>query len=325
MKHVFILNPAAGKGGEVEPLKERIGAECARLGVEHYIHVTDKPGDATDFILRECAEGGRFFGDTCRFYACGGDGTISEVLDGTARVDGAEVGAIPIGTGNDFCRSCTPRELYFDIEAQVCGKAVPLDAVKYNGRYSANMINIGFDCEVVKDVARIKRKSWVPGGLAYVMGVVRTLVRKPGAAFMLSIDGGEPERCELLLCAIANGPYCGGGFDALPMADLSDGRVNIIKIKNVSRIKFLSLVKNYKDGTLPQSRRADGLREYVSCSHAVFEFDRMQAVCVDGEIREMERLEIDVEPGRFRFSVPRGAEMGSALESVEGEPAAECV
>lgn len=325
MKHVFILNPAAGKGGEVEPLKERIGAECARLGVEHYIHVTDKPGDATDFILRECAEGGRFFGDTCRFYACGGDGTISEVLDGTARVDGAEVGVIPIGTGNDFCRSCTPRELYFDIEAQVCGKAVPLDAVKYNGRYSANMINIGFDCEVVKDVARIKRKSWVPGGLAYVMGVVRTLVRKPGAAFMLSIDGGEPERCELLLCAIANGPYCGGGFDALPMADLSDGRVNIIKIKNVSRIKFLSLVKNYKDGTLPQSRRADGLREYVSCSHAVFEFDRMQAVCVDGEIREMERLEIDVEPGRFRFSVPRGAEMGSALESVEGEPAAECV
>lgn len=325
MKHIFILNPAAGKGGEVEPLKERIGAECARLGVEHYIHVTDKPGDATDFILRECAEGGRFFGDNCRFYACGGDGTISEVLDGTARVDGAEVGVIPIGTGNDFCRSCTPRELYFDIEAQVCGKAVPLDAVKYNGRYSANMINIGFDCEVVKDVARIKRKSWVPGGLAYVMGVVRTLVRKPGAAFMLSIDGGEPERCELLLCAIANGPYCGGGFDALPMADLSDGRVNIIKIKNVSRIKFLSLVKNYKDGTLPQSRRADGLREYVSCSHAVFEFDRMQAVCVDGEIREMERLEIDVEPGRFRFSVPRGAEMGSALESVEGEPAAECV
>lgn len=325
MKHVFILNPAAGKGGEVEPLKERIGAECARLGVEHYIHVTDKPGDATDFILRECAEGGRFFGDACRFYACGGDGTISEVLDGTARVDGAEVGVIPIGTGNDFCRSCTPRELYFDIEAQVCGKAVPLDAVKYNGRYSANMINIGFDCEVVKDVARIKRKSWVPGGLAYVMGVVRTLVRKPGAAFMLSIDGGEPERCELLLCAIANGPYCGGGFDALPMADLSDGRVNIIKIKNVSRIKFLSLVKNYKDGTLPQSRRADGLREYVSCSHAVFEFDRMQAVCVDGEIREMERLEIDVEPGRFRFSVPRGAEMGSALESVEDEPAAECV
>lgn len=325
MKHVFILNPAAGKGGEVEPLEERIGAECARLGVEHYIHVTDKPGDATEFILRECAEGGRFFGDTCRFYACGGDGTISEVLDGAARVDGAEVGVVPIGTGNDFCRSCTPRELYFDIEAQICGKAVPLDAVKYNGRYSANMINIGFDCEVVKDVARIKRKSWVPGGLAYIMGLIRTLVRKPGASFTLSVDDGEPERCELLLCAIANGPYCGGGFDALPMADLSDGRVNIIKIKNVSRIKFLTLVKHYKDGTLPQSRRADGLREYVSCSHAVFEFDRTQAVCVDGEIREMERLEIDVEPGRFRFSVPRGAVMGSALESVEGEPAAECV
>lgn len=325
LKHIFILNPAAGKGGEVEPLVERLKSECKRLCVEHYIHITEKVGDATDFILRECAKGGKFFGECCRFYACGGDGTISEVLDGAARVDGAEVGVIPIGTGNDFCRSCTPRELYFDIEAQVNGSALPIDAVRYNGHYSANMINIGFDCEVVKETARIKRRSWVPGKLAYVFGLVRTLIRKPGASFKLSVDDKKAEDCNLLLCAIANGPYCGGGFDALPMADLSDGKVNIIKIKNVSRIKFLTLVKQYKDGTLPLNRKIDDLREYISCSHAVFEFDHDQAVCVDGEIREMRRLEIDVEPGRFRFSVPRGAVMGSALESAEGEPVAECV
>lgn len=231
MRHVFILNPAAGKGDEIAPLRSKLESECKRLGADYFIYITQAPGDATEFILRECAEGGMFYGEKCRFYACGGDGTISEVLDGAARIDGAEVGVIPIGTGNDFCRSCTPAELYFDIEAQINGTAMPIDAVKYNGKYSANMINIGFDCEVVKEAARIKRKPWVPGGLAYIFALVKTLIRKPGAAFTLSVDGGKPEHYSLLLCAVANGPYCGGGFDALPMAELSDGKVNIIKVK----------------------------------------------------------------------------------------------
>lgn len=314
MRHVFILNPAAGKGDEIAPLRSKLESECKRLGADYFIYITQAPGDATEFILRECAEGGMFYGEKRRFYACGGDGTISEVLDGAARIDGAEVGVIPIGTGNDFCRSCTPAELYFDIEAQINGTAMPIDAVKYNGKYSANMINIGFDCEVVKEAARIKRKPWVPGGLAYIFVLVKTLIRKPGAAFTLSVDGGKPEHYSLLLCAVANGPYCGGGFDALPMAELSDGKVNIIKVKNVTRLKFLTVVKYYKDGTLPDRKTADTLCEYVSCRHAVFEFDKTQAVCVDGEIHELDRLEIDVEPGRFLFSAPRGAIMGSALD-----------
>lgn len=314
MKHVFILNPAAGKGDEVAPLCSKLEAECKRLGADHFIYTTRNPGEATEFILRESAEGGRFSGEKCRFYACGGDGTISEVLDGAARVEGAEVGVIPIGTGNDFCRSCTPKELYFDVEAQINGSVIPIDAVKYNGRYSANMINIGFDCEVVKETARIKRKQWVPGKLAYIFGLIKTLVRKPGVSFTLSVDGGKPEHYSLLLCAIANGPYCGGGFDALPMAELSDGLVNIIKIKNISRMKFVSLVKYYKDGTLPAKKGIEELCDYTSCRRAVFEFDKTQAVCIDGEVSEMERLEIEVEPGRFRFSAPRGAVFGSALD-----------
>lgn len=66
---------------------------------------------------------------------------------------------------------------------------------------------------------------------------------------------------------------------------------------------------------MPESKKGEKFCEYVSCRHAVFEFDKTQAVCVDGEIHELDRLEIDVEPGKFRFSAPRGAVMGSALDS----------
>lgn len=109
MRHVFILNPAAGKGDEIAPLRSKLESECKRLGADYFIYITQAPGDATEFILRECAEGGMFYGEKCRFYACGGDGTISEVLDGAARIDGAEVGVIPIGRATTSAAVARPQ------------------------------------------------------------------------------------------------------------------------------------------------------------------------------------------------------------------------
>lgn len=52
MRHVFILNPAAGKGDEIAPLRSKLESECKRLGADYFIYITQAPGDATEFILR---------------------------------------------------------------------------------------------------------------------------------------------------------------------------------------------------------------------------------------------------------------------------------
>ena len=81
-----------------------------------------------------------------RFYACGGDGTLGEVVNGAAGQVNAEVGLIPIGTGNDFVRNFADAGDFFDIEAQVMGEARAIDLIKCNDRYGINVVNVGFDC-----------------------------------------------------------------------------------------------------------------------------------------------------------------------------------
>ena len=100
MKHVFIINPKAGKGDGVS----RIYDMAERLRVKHGLDctcmLTQSVGHATE-LVRNLAETGEEY----RFYACGGDGTINEVACGAAGFPNAAMTAIPIGTGNDFLKN----------------------------------------------------------------------------------------------------------------------------------------------------------------------------------------------------------------------------
>ena len=100
MKTVFIVNPKAGKKINIETLVERIESAVCKLRADVEIYKTKSPGDATEFVKNFCEKYGK-----ARFIACGGDGTLGEVLNGAVLFDGAEVGVMPIGTGNDFVKN----------------------------------------------------------------------------------------------------------------------------------------------------------------------------------------------------------------------------
>ena len=72
MKHIFIINPAAGKYDRTEEFSGKIAAACASRGLDYAIHVSEKPGDCRD-AARRAAESG----EEVRLYACGGDGTLN--------------------------------------------------------------------------------------------------------------------------------------------------------------------------------------------------------------------------------------------------------
>ncbi len=305
MKHYFIINPAAGKGKFTDKLKADIISACEGSGADYEIYSTRSQGDATDFVKREAASG-----EPCRFYACGGDGTISEILNGTALYENAELGVIPIGTGNDFVRNFTPTSLFSDIKAQLAGQSIPCDALLCNGRYAANMINIGFDCEVARRTNEIKRRPYVPSSLAYIFALVGVLIKKPGVTFSGKRDGrvfADGRQRKRLLMAIANAPYCGGGFYALPPASIRDGVMNIIEIKNISRTRFLTLVGSYKNGTVLEREELRGkLYDYRECQSLELSFPTPQAVCIDGEISYCEDVSISCVPGAMRLALPAG-------------------
>jgi YegS/Rv2252/BmrU family lipid kinase len=305
MKHYFLINPAAGKGKLCGSLETDIRALCGSRRIDYEIYYTKCVGDAEDYIRMRCKqENGE-----CRFYACGGDGTINEAVNGAAGFRNASVGVVPIGTGNDFVRNFSNSEKFFDIGAQIDGETVNVDLLRYNGRLAANTLNIGFDAEVVKTVLKIKRNPAVPTKLAYILGALYQLIKKPGVKMRVSVDGRADEEKDLLLACIGNGAFCGGGFHSGPYAGLSDGIIDVCFAKNVTRSRFMGLLASYRNGTYLAKKGIDKIIEYVKCRKMDIKLLKPQTVSIDGELRELDRLTIESVPDALRFCLPQGCEI----------------
>lgn len=310
MKHCFVINPAAGKGKLQKTLESAIIRACTEVGAEHSVYYTESKADCERYVRERCAEG-----ENIRIYACGGDGTLCDVVNGAAGFENVEIGLVPIGTGNDFVRNFTLKERFSDIAAQLRGRICPIDLIKYNGRYLINMLNTGFDCEVVRQAARIKTHPWVPGALAYILGVVKVLVKKPGVRMRVSVDGGEPQEKSLLLTCVGNGEFCGGGFRSEPYASPSDGLMDVSFVNDLTRRKFVAILSYYKNGKYLSRADADELAEYVRCSQLDIEFPAPQTVSIDGELEEVERLSLRMVRGAVRFCMPEGCEQLAPMMS----------
>lgn len=228
-KTIHIMNPAAGKG--ILPSVNDLGGE---------IYVTKRPGDAIDFLRRRLADG-----DTYHIYAHGGDGTQNEVVNGIMAAGAGKrvtLTPMPTGSGNDFYRV-----------SSVTDTVTPCDLIKYNDKYVLNVLNIGFDCAAAARMRDFKNKPFVNGSAAYILGVATEFIKKTPTEMEIAItdeDGNvEYFNDKFLLCAIANGKFYGGGFKAAPAADFSDGLLDVILVKNISRMRFISLIGDYKNGT----------------------------------------------------------------------------
>lgn len=182
-----------------------------------------------------------------------------------------------------------------------------MDAISFNNRYAANMLNIGFDCQVVKKVNELRGHFLMRKGLAYPVGVALTLIRHPHTRLKLTFDDGETYEGRFLLSFIANGCYCGGGFKSASEARQDDGLLDVMMVKPISRTRFISLVGKYKKGTLLGTRVAEKYIVYKQCKSVTVEAAEYADVCIDGEVEPFGKLQIQAEPQVFYFSVPSQA------------------
>ena len=316
MKYCFIINPASGKPETKADLENKIKEFGSSRGIDFTVLYTSKAGDATT-LIKDFAES--IPDERIRFYACGGDGTLCEAVNGVMSIEDRErvsLGVIPVGTGNDFVRCFSPRELFFDIGAQVDAEDLLVDLIKCNDTYAVNMVNIGFDCQVVVKTAVIKKKKFVPSRMAYICGLVATLAKKPGVTMDLAADGEEAKHREYLLTTFANGKFCGGGFYSNPQSEIQSGTINALFINDVSRRRFLGLVGSYKKGTHLTEKNKDILHSEISERYSI-SFDAPTEISVDGEIIKTSSLELSCVPQAIRFLVPKGsAYIGNIVEEI---------
>lgn len=304
MKFCFIINPASGKKETKQGLEEKIRKAADGVCAEVEVHYTRKAGDATQIAFDFCEQNPD---GELRIFACGGDGTLCEAVNGIMRVQDRErvsIGVVPVGTGNDLVRNFGGSEPFLNIDAQLAATPRKIDLIRCNDTYAVNMINIGFDCQVVVKMSQFK--AHVPSKLAYVCGLVVTLVKKPGVSLDAVADGGESESRELLLCTFANGQFCGGGFHSNPHAKLDDGRINALFVNNISRTRFIRLVGSYKAGTHLVPENGSILSESFASSYEL-DFAAPTNISVDGEILTVDSLKLRCEKQAISFLVPEGA------------------
>jgi diacylglycerol kinase family enzyme len=341
MKHIFVINPVAGRGKASVEILPGIVSAVREKDIDYEIHRTVNEGDALRYVRARCNE---HPDEDVRFYSCGGDGTANEVLNGLYGFPKAQLAVIPAGTGNDFVRNFPDRRRFRDIAAQIDGSPVYVDVIRYEltwesetpagadgavcafsmhaddeagagggkryprtaavSGYALNMFNIGFDAEVVTKAAEIKGKPFMNGTAAYVGGVGVALAKVKAVSMTVDIDGKEVASGEFLLAAAANGRFSGGGFDGCPAALTDDGQMDVILVKYVTRRFFLSIVRKYHDGKHMGDPRLDGVLTHYRCREAVFRPQGQMRMAKDGECANVGAVKFTIVPRAVMFSVP---------------------
>lgn len=298
MRHLFIINPAAGKKGSTA----RLEAMLDRLSFPHEVAYTEREGDARRF-----AEEAVRTGEPVRIYACGGDGTLNEVVNGAAGYDNAAITCVPKGTGNDFLKIFGPDywELFYDLEALAAGPQTPFDLIDCNGQLGINTVCAGVDARVAADVHRYKNWRFVSGVGAYILSLLENIFFK-GIARPMTVRMGEirwEDRPASLLC-ICNGRCYGGGFMPVAEAMPDDGVLDVLLVRKVSLFTFLRLVGKYARGLYRQ------YPELITDYHGQevsFSAREPVTVMVDGEAMQDTAFTVRLAEKKVNFFYPAGA------------------
>ena len=299
MKHLFIVNPAAGGADKTGEVSARVERAFRNRKDPFEIYVTTGPMDAARKIREEADRG-----EELRVYACGGDGTFNECVCGAALRENVAVCPFPTGTGNDFCRMFgAEKDSFRDLDALLEGSVQSIDLIDCNGRYSANICSVGIDARVGTSVHEYGSIPFLGRASAYVVSAAVNVFK--GIASPMTIRCGDFFRSgKTTLACACNGRFYGGGFNPSLRARPDDGIMDIYIVKKVNLIEFAVLIGQYAAG------KADELPKYVthlrSAEPLEMEFDRTEVINVDGEAMKADKVTMRMVPKALKLIVPKG-------------------
>jgi len=229
----IIYNPTSGR----EAFKKHLPEVLRRMeeaGYETSCHATTGPEDAT-YAARVAVE--RKFDVVI---AAGGDGTISEVVNGMAEQEyRPKLGIIPVGTTNVFARAVhIPRDIMAAVDIITKGETIPIDIGRMNDKYFINISGGGHLTEISYEVPS-KLKTML-GQLAYYLKGIEMLPFLKATNVKIEYDGKLFEgEAMLFLVGLTNSV---GGFEKLaPGASINDGLFSLLILKKLNLADFIRI------------------------------------------------------------------------------------
>ena len=317
MKHLIILNQKAGQEKSIDTFRKEI--EEAFKGLEYEIYFTEGPRKVIPYLKEYLSKNK----DTVRVYACGGDGTIHEVVNGIAEFKNVELAVLALGTGNDFVKVYSKEKDYDSIVNKksgenrfknfkdlINGKVEEIDLSKVTGPsmsepwYSINVVNFGFDAIVGAkgNENKLKGKKNPYGPAAIIPAILGGRFNK----IVVKADGKPLNKKRLLNSAIAQGQWVGAQYHASPKSDNKDGLLDVTLLHCMT---LVGLMAKYF-GPYQHGEHLDNLKKYKK-----FEYVRAKEVeiisakkdidvCVDGEFVRGKKFTVSCMPKALKFVVP---------------------
>ena len=295
--HLFIINPAAGSYNRTEEASKIIHKVCRARKLDYEIRVSTAPGECARIAKEACEEGGEL-----RIYACGGDGTLNEVVSGVAGYDNAAVTVYSGGSGNDFVKLFDEPKAFFDLNRLMDADEATFDLIRCNDRYSLNICSVGLDARIGTDVSNYKRLPLLHGFRAYAASTVVNVIKGISEHYVVELNGEVIDGKQTFVC-VCNGRYYGGGFNPIPEADPSDGMLGVLVVKGMSRLQVPGAIGKYKNG---QYKKLGHLATYYKTDRIVIRCDRETPINVDGELLTAQTVEMSVAKEKIRFFYPKG-------------------
>ena len=289
-KFIILVNPQGGtKQGldlleQVKPLFKEVDADLI-------IRETEYAGHATEIAREIDLEG---FTGLCHI---GGDGTFHEIINGLlTRSDGKQVplGFIPGGTGNSFMHDM---ECLDPVEAArriVSGGITPIDVAEVEMPeekvYCMNIVGWGMVTDINMSAEKLR---WL-GEQRYNVTTLLHVMKLKRHSAKLVIERDESEG-NFLFTIACNTQHTGRGMKMAPKAELNDGLIDLVLVRDASRFKLLQMFPKVFDGT----HIDDPIVEYYQVKEFSITPAENEILNLDGELKGSTPFSVRMIPSAF--------------------------
>ena len=296
-KILFFINPISGTISKLH-LEKTIIKKCNENDVSFEILFTARDGNYS--FLRD-----KIHGESISdIVICGGDGSLRSIIAAILNIK-VNVGIIPLGSGNGLAFTAKiPKQIDKAFEIIFNGKKQCIDAFLVNGALSCMLCGIGLDAQVAHDFSLQKKR----GLSTYIQQTFKNFIS--AKAYFFEVKTGETKfKAEAYFICIANSNQFGNNFKIAPEARLSDGLLDVIVVKKMSKPKIVwSVFKHMQSGKISDVKEKDFHKKdilYFQTKNIEIINSQMAPLHIDGDYTATyKELKIEVLPSAFNLLVP---------------------
>jgi diacylglycerol kinase (ATP) len=295
----IIMNPFAGRWKAMETRQELLAA-LDRSGVEYELTLTDYPEHGKELASEAVKAGYEVI------VAAGGDGTVSEVINGMIHAVGdgplPTFGLLPMGTANDLADNLQyPKDIARAVKVLTGNHTVNLDVIQVNDRYFVN--NAGLGLEPFVSIQQMKMKR-LRGNVRYLVATLRAIMQNPQWEMDITWDGGSYSGPATMI-SVGNCARTGGIFYTVPHADPMDGKLSFVHGYLNGRLKImkaLPMIMKPAEGNISEHPAV----HEIHCTWLKVRTKTPTPAHADGELfsEGLQDIEYRIHPGRVRLLFP---------------------